>query len=92
MLPVPARGHPAWLAGPAVTGSVAAAAMAQAAIDVIPPWYRPVVAVGLALLWSALDLLTRSPWSVRWQAPAKPGSSAAADTPLSTAGDGASPR
>ncbi|MCZ2819579.1 hypothetical protein O2V63_04460 [Modestobacter sp. VKM Ac-2977] len=84
---------PGWLAGLAVTGGVAAAAMVQSTLDVIPPWNwsaLPVVAVGLAALWGALDLVTRSSWWVRWQAPVEPGRPSAGDTPVAVAEGGAS--
>ncbi|MCZ2815088.1 hypothetical protein [Modestobacter sp. VKM Ac-2984] len=86
---------PGLLAGLAVTGGAAAGAFVQSALDVIPPWdwsALPVVAVGLAVLWGGLDLVTRSRRFARWQAPVEPGGPASGDTPVGAPAGGASPR
>jgi hypothetical protein len=82
---------PGWLAGPVVTGGVALAAWAQSVVAEIPPWnwaVLPVVAVGFAVLWTALDRLTASSWSARWQTP----KAVAPDTPGAAERGGASLR
>jgi hypothetical protein len=82
---------PGWLAGPLVTGGVALAAWAQSAVAEIPPWNwaaLPLVALGFAVLWAALDRLTGTDRFARWQAPAV----AAVDTPVPAGTGGASLR
>ena len=67
---------PGWLAGPVVAGAVYAAALVQDALGLLPPWnWASVlpVAVGLGLLWAAVDLVSRSGWFVAWQRPVHPG-------------------
>ncbi|QXG75422.1 hypothetical protein KUM42_16575 [Modestobacter sp. L9-4] len=79
---------PGWLAGLVVTGGVTLAAWAQSVVAEIPPWNwaaLPVVAVGFALLWTALDRVTAGAAFARWQAPAE-------DTPVAAQAGGASLR
>jgi hypothetical protein len=61
---------PGWAAGLLVTGVVYGAAVGQEALDLLPPWnwwsVLP-VAVGFALLWAGVDLLSRSSWLARWK-------------------------
>ncbi|NEN51144.1 hypothetical protein G3R41_09365 [Modestobacter muralis] len=82
---------PGWLAGPVVTGGVALAAWVQSVVAQIPPWdwsALPLVAVGAAVLWTALDRLAASSWLRRWQAPLV----APLDTPVAAGAGGASLR
>jgi hypothetical protein len=69
------RRVPGWAAGVVVTAAVYAAAFAQQALGVLPPWnwwsVLPVT-VGLALLWAGVDTLARSRWLARWQAADEP--------------------
>ena len=63
---------PGWLAGPVVTAGVYAAAGVQDELGLLPPWeWASVlsVAVGLGLLWTAVDLLAGSAWLARWREP-----------------------
>ncbi|MCZ2836915.1 hypothetical protein [Modestobacter sp. VKM Ac-2985] len=86
---------PGWLAGLAVAGGAAVGAFVQSALDVIPPWdwsALPMVAVGLAVLWGGLDLVTRSRRFARWQAPVELGGPAVGDTPVGATAGGASSR
>jgi hypothetical protein len=72
------RRLPGWLAALPVTAAVVLAALLQDAVAVIPPWQwtvTPLVAVGLAVLWGALDRLARSVSFTRWQAAVEPGRS-----------------
>ncbi|HEY0403887.1 MAG TPA: hypothetical protein VGD09_17855 [Blastococcus sp.] len=68
-------GLPGWAAGLVVAGSVYGAAVGQEALGLLPPWnwwsVLP-VAVGFALLWTGVDLLTRSDWLARWKAADEP--------------------
>jgi hypothetical protein len=84
---------PGWLAALPVTAAVAAAAVLQSVVAEIPPWNWaavPVVAVGFALLWGALDRVTSTAVFTRWQQPAEAGPPSAGDTPVPAAGSGAS--
>ena len=67
---------PGWLAGPVVTGIVYAAAVVQESLGLLPPWnwwsVLP-VAVGLGVLWTAVDVVGRSAWLAAWRAPVEPG-------------------
>jgi hypothetical protein len=86
---------PGWVAAPVVTAGVALAALAQSAVAVIPPWnwgVLPVVAVGFAVLWGAVDRLAASPAFARWRVPVEPARSGAADTPVLAGVGGASAR
>jgi hypothetical protein len=69
------RRIPGWIAGVAVTGAVYAAAVAQEALGLLPPWnwwsVLP-VAVVFSLLWAGVDLLARSRWLARWQVADEP--------------------
>jgi hypothetical protein len=78
-----------------VTGGVVLAAWAQAEVWVVPPWQwaaTPLVAVAFAVLWAALDRLTRTAAFARWQAPveAVDGPPAAVPVPAWTGGTPAS--
>jgi hypothetical protein len=86
---------PGWLAAVPVTAAVALAAVVQSAVAVIPPWNWtavPVAAVGLAVLWSAVDRVTASSRFARWQVAAEPAPAAPDDTPVLAGRGGASPR
>jgi hypothetical protein len=86
---------PGWLAALPVTAGVAGAAVLQGAVAEIPPWNwaaLPVVAVGFALLWGAVDRLTGTAAFARWQQPAGSADPVADDTPVPAAGSGASAR
>jgi hypothetical protein len=66
---------PGWLAGPGVAGVVYAVATLQEALGLLPPWnWESVlpVAVGFGLLWTAVDVLTRSPWLAGWRSADEP--------------------
>jgi hypothetical protein len=71
---------PGWAAGLLVTGAVYAVAAGQEALGLLPPWnwwsVLP-VAVGFSLLWTAVDLLSRSEWFSRWRTADEPGAVAA---------------
>ena len=68
---------PGWAAGPAVAGLVYAAGAVQEAIGILPPWnwwsILP-VAVGFAVLWTAVDALARSAWLASWKVSQEHGS------------------
>jgi hypothetical protein len=86
-------GVPGWLAALPVTAGVALAALAQAAVTVIPPWnwaVLPAVAVGFAVLWGGVERLSRSGAFARWREPVEPARTAQADTPVQ-AGTGGAP-
>jgi hypothetical protein len=65
-----ARRLPAWAAGLVVTAGVYAAAVAQEVLGVLPPWnwwtVLP-VAVGFSVLWTAIDMGSRSAWFAGWR-------------------------
>jgi hypothetical protein len=66
---------PGWLAGLLTTGIVYAVGFGQEALGLLPPWnwWSAVpVAVGFALLWTAVDLLERSAWLDRWRTAEEP--------------------
>jgi hypothetical protein len=66
---------PGWLAGLLTTGIVYAVGFAQESLELLPPWnwWSAVpVAVGFALLWTAVDLLERSAWLDRWRTAVEP--------------------
>ena len=93
------RRVPGWAAGVLATGATALAALLQHAVAVIPPWQwtaLPLVAVGSAVLWTAVDRLARSAWLARWRLPVEPGAGvpapAAGDTPGPVVPGGASAR
>jgi hypothetical protein len=69
------RRVPGWAAAPVVTAAVFAAAFAQDALDLLPPWnwwaVLPVAAV-FAALWAGVDVLGRSRWLARWQVADEP--------------------
>ena len=80
---------PGWLAGPVVAGAVYAAALGQDALGLLPSWeWASVVpvAVGLGVLWAAVDAVVRSDRFQAWQRPVEPGAGTRA-----TIGSGASP-
>jgi hypothetical protein len=52
----------------------------------------PVVAVGLAVLWSAVDRLAGSAAFAGWQAAVEPGAAVPGDTPVPAGDGGASAR
>jgi hypothetical protein len=86
---------PGWLAALPVTAGVALAAALQSAVAVIPPWSWaavPVVAVGFALLWAAVDRLTGSARFAGWQTPLEPARAVPDDTPVLAGRGGASGR
>ncbi|SNR83200.1 hypothetical protein [Blastococcus mobilis] len=69
------RRVPGWAAGMVITAAVYAAAVAQQALGVLPPWNwwsALPVAVGLALLWAVVDTLARSRWLARSQTADEP--------------------
>jgi hypothetical protein len=70
-----ARRVPGWLAGPVVAGVVYGIAAGQEALGLLPPWnwwsVLP-VAVGFGVLWTAVDLLSRSDWLTRWRVADEP--------------------
>jgi hypothetical protein len=66
---------PGWLAGLLTTGIVYAVGFAQESLGLLPPWnwWSAIpVAVGFALLWTAVDLLERSVWLDRWRTAVEP--------------------
>jgi hypothetical protein len=66
------RRVPGWLAGPVVAAAVYAGAWCQEVLGMLPPWnWASVlpVAVGLALLWAAVDRLAGSHWLAAWVTP-----------------------
>lgn len=66
---------PGWLAGLLTTGIVYAVGFGQESLGLLPPWnwWSAIpVAVGFALLWTAVDLLERSAWLDRWRTAAEP--------------------
>ncbi|MGY1855601.1 hypothetical protein [Modestobacter sp. SYSU DS0290] len=84
---------PGWLAAFPVTAGAALAALGQSVVAEIPPWdwaALPVVAVGLALLWGAVDGVARTPMFLRWRAPVEPGRVVEPDAPVA-AGNGGAP-
>jgi hypothetical protein len=86
---------PGWLAALPVTAGVALAAFAQDFFSVIPPWNwaaLPVIAVGFAVLWGAVDRLAASSAFARWAAPVDPAPVAQDDTPVPAGDGGASSR
>ena len=86
---------PGWLAALPVTAGVALAAFVQEFVSVIPPWNwaaLPLIAVGFALLWGAVDRLAASSAFARWAEPMGPGPVALGDTPVPAGGGGASAR
>jgi hypothetical protein len=86
---------PGRLAALPVTAGVALAALVQSAVAVIPPWnwaVLPVVAVGFAVLWGAVDRLAASAALARWQVPVEPASAVVDDTPVPVGHGGASLR
>jgi hypothetical protein len=69
------RRLPGWLAGPVVAGAVYAVAAYQESLGLLPPWNwwsAPPVAVGFALLWTAVDRLAGSRWLARWGTSGEP--------------------
>jgi hypothetical protein len=73
---------PGWLAGLLTTGIVYAVGFGQEALGLLPPWYwwsAIPVAIGFALLWTAVDLTERSAWLARWRTAEAP---AAAKVPV----------
>jgi hypothetical protein len=69
------RRVPGWMAGMVITAAVYAAAVAQQALGVLPPWNwwsALPVAVGFALLWAVVDRLARSRWLAGWQTADEP--------------------
>jgi hypothetical protein len=67
---------PGWIAGPVVTGLVYAAAVVQEQLGLLPPWNwwsAAPVAIGLGILWTAVDLAGRSAWWAGWRRPVEPG-------------------
>jgi uncharacterized membrane protein YbhN (UPF0104 family) len=63
------------MAGMVITAAVYAAAVAQQALGVLPPWNwwsALPVAVGFALLWAVVDRLARSRWLTGWQTADEP--------------------
>ncbi|GAB3348815.1 hypothetical protein [Modestobacter lapidis] len=86
---------PGWLAALGATGGVGFAAWAQDALWVLPPWQWaaiPLVAIGLAVLWTGLDRLTGTAAFARWQVPeVSPAAPAeASDVPVRVGGTPAS--
>jgi hypothetical protein len=70
------RRIPGWAAGMLVAAAVYGVAVGQEALGLLPPWnwWSVVpVAVGFGLLWAGVDVLARSLWLARWQAPDEPG-------------------
>jgi hypothetical protein len=70
---------PGWVAGPCVAGVVYGAGFFQEFLGLLPPWNwwsALPVAVGFGLLWTAVDVLSRSTWLARWtvadEAPTEP--------------------
>jgi hypothetical protein len=66
---------PGWLAGLLTTGIVYAVGFGQEALGLLPPWnwWSAIpVAVGFAVLWTAVDLLERSAWLARWRTAGEP--------------------
>jgi hypothetical protein len=70
---------PGWVAGPLVTGVVYGAGFFQEFLGLLPPWNwwsALPVAVGFGMLWTAVDVLSRSAWLARWtvaaEAPTEP--------------------
>jgi hypothetical protein len=69
------RRVPGWLAGLVVTAAVYAVAVAQEALDLLPPWNwwsALPVGVGFAVLWTAVDLVARSDSFARWRTAREP--------------------
>jgi hypothetical protein len=67
---------PSWVAGLLVTGVVYAGGAAQEALGLLPPWNwwsSLPVAVGFALLWTAVDLVSRGKRFARWRSADEPG-------------------
>jgi hypothetical protein len=63
---------PGWLAGPVVAGLVYVAALVPDRLGLLPPWdWASVlpVAVGLGVLWGAVDVLAHSRWLAGWRQP-----------------------
>jgi hypothetical protein len=62
---------PGWAAGLVVSAVVYGVAVGQEALGLLPPWnwwsVLP-VAVGFGLLWTGVDVLTRSRWLAGWKA------------------------
>jgi hypothetical protein len=58
---------------------------AQEAVGQLPPWnwwsVLP-VAVGFSVLWTAVDMVSRSAWFDRWRIADEPGVVVAAPTPV----------
>jgi hypothetical protein len=74
------RRTPGWAAAPVVTGAVYVVAAAQEALGLLPPWNWWSVlpaAVVFSLLWTAVDVLSRSGWLARWRIADEPGLPAA---------------
>jgi hypothetical protein len=72
---------PGWLAGLLTTGLVYAVGFGQEALGLLPPWNwwsALPVAVGFAVLWTAVDLLERSEWLARWRTADEPATAATA--------------
>jgi hypothetical protein len=66
---------PAPLAGLVTVGGVYGAAVGQDALGLLPPWnwWSAIpVALGFAVLWTAVDLLERSEWLARWRTAEEP--------------------
>jgi hypothetical protein len=67
---------PGWVAGPVIVGVVYGLATGQEALGLLPPWNwwsALPVAVGFAVLWTAVDLLATSDWLAGWRTPAVAG-------------------
>jgi hypothetical protein len=63
------RRIPGWIAGPLVAGTVYGVGFVQEFLGYLPPWNwwsALPVAVGFGLLWTVVDLLSRSAWLARW--------------------------
>jgi hypothetical protein len=74
------RRTPGWAAALVVTGAVYVVAAAQEALGMLPPWNWWSVlpaAVVFSLLWTAVDVLSRSGWLARWRTADEPGLPAA---------------
>jgi hypothetical protein len=75
---------PGWVAGPLVAGMVYGGGYFQEYLGLLPPWnwWSVVpVAVGFGLLWTAVDLLSRSAWLARWAPADEPEPAASAPVP-----------
>ena len=63
------RRVPGWIAAPLVVAAVYVVGFVQEFLGFLPPWNwwsALPVAVGFGLLWTVVDLLSRSAWLARW--------------------------